>query len=81
MTSKFYCSCRHEFSASDVSDAIETLMYTCRRLVEILESSAYAEAAFTRRNETSFRGFMGQILHGLGNAAGFVLGKLLGRFF
>lgn len=80
MSSTFHCSCGHAFSAGDVHLAIDRLVDTCRRLLDILEGSAKANNLFAKRTETSFRGFMASVVEGLGEAAGFVVGKLLGRF-
>lgn len=79
MASTFYCTCGHCFHARDVSEAIETLVLTCQRLVDILEASTNAHSAFNDRTSESFRGFVTSVLHGLGKAAGFVIGKLLGK--
>jgi hypothetical protein len=76
----FHCSCRHSFTATEVRGAIDSLIYTCRRLVDILETSEHAEAAFARRSDESLRNFTAEILRGLGKAAGFVVEKLLGKW-
>lgn len=79
MSSAFHCSCGHEFSAADVHGAIDRLLDMCRRLVNILENRARANDYFTTRSQASLRGFVASCLGSLGEAAGFVIGKLLGK--
>jgi len=46
----------------------------------MLETNERAWASARERSESSARSVAAMIVHGLGKAAGFVIGKLLGKF-
>ncbi|MFF0526776.1 hypothetical protein ACFYT3_00165 [Nocardia amikacinitolerans] len=80
MASVFYCSCGHSFSASEVAEAIDGLMDTCRRLLTFIDDTSRSDAQFRARTDSSLRRFISEVFYALGDAAGFAIGKLLGRF-
>lgn len=80
MASVFYCSCGHSFSAVEVAEAIDGLMDTCRRLLTFIDDTSRSDTAFRARTDSSLRRFVSEVVHALGDAAGYAIGKLLGRF-
>jgi hypothetical protein len=76
----FHCRCGYSFQANDVSEAIESLLSVCRQLATMLDANERAMTSMRARSEMSARSFAAMLVKNLGKAAGFVIGKLLGKF-